>query len=557
MRREGGVSGRVLPEDGRHHRSRGSPWRSGQQRGPGHRGGSQHRAPPPQRIGLSFLENLLEKSPSEVAITLASSPGLEEALSQVAMGPRFLQLLCQVLRKACSSRMDRRSVQQVLGLVRESSFLRVGLPHYVAAMQTEAVPAVRQQFPEHLGHILALVQELVSIFPASAIQHVTMLMSLLPASVNALRASGVDFPKETEEGLARLEGYIRHLQEKRREGTLRADNHTLLPPATTTTPHPGEEGPAGDYRTLSLFPTYEELHGGEKPLLRPNLVAQPYESPALYLETHFRLLREDFVRPLREGILQLLLLLPGPEDRAWPWRRQQAPDDLRVYLDTRILSPLCSGNGIEYKVQFDTRPLRFVRWECSKRLLYGSLVCLSKDHFETFLFATVAQRESRDLREGIVYLSFSEGSRPLLAEVQPLDSFLMVETTAYFEAYRHVLHALQEMQPQEVPFQKHIVRCQADVAGPAYLARGGSSCYNLSCLLRKPGLQGQEETEGAPAALGGVGRGQGVDVFNLQQWPTEEALGLDESQLQALQLALTKELAIIQGPRAQGRPSWD
>uniref|UniRef100_A0A6J0UWU2 NFX1-type zinc finger-containing protein 1 n=1 Tax=Pogona vitticeps TaxID=103695 RepID=A0A6J0UWU2_9SAUR len=516
--------------------------------GPG-RGGDAQKPParPPQRIGPAFLEGLLEKEPSEVAITLASSTGLKEALSQTAMGPRFLQLLCQVLRRACCSRMDRKSIQQVLGLVKESSFLQICLPRYVTAMLTEAVPAMRHQFPEHMGNILALVQELVSIFPASSIRQVTLLMSLLPASVNALRASGVDFPEETEKTLENLQGYIQHLQERRREGTLRVDSHTLVPAS------PGERGEDGeeegeDYRTLSIFPTYEEVHQEKKPLLRPNLVAQPYESPAVYLDTHFRLLREDFVRPLREGILQLLL---RSEDQGL---RRLKFDDIRVYFDTRILSPLCSVNGIEYKVQFDTKPLKFVRWENSKRLLYGSLVCLSKDHFETFLFATIAQREGQDLRKGLVHLAFSERSRPLLAEVQPTDAFLMVETTAYFEAYRHVLQALQEMRHQEVPFQKYIVRCEAQVTEPEYLARGGGGGYDLSCLLQKPGpRQRQEEGAAAPEPLRGLGRSPKIDILDPQQWPTEEALGLDESQLQALRLALTKELAIIQGPPGTGK----
>lgn len=35
-------------------------------------------------------------------------------------------------------------------------------------------------------------------------------------------------------------------------------------------------------------------------------------------------------------------------------------------------------------------------------------------------------------------------------------------------------------------------------------------------------------------------------------WPRMEELGLDESQKAALQLALTKELAIIQGPPGTG-----
>lgn len=37
-----------------------------------------------------------------------------------------------------------------------------------------------------------------------------------------------------------------------------------------------------------------------------------------------------------------------------------------------------------------------------------------------------------------------------------------------------------------------------------------------------------------------------------EAWPRKEELGLDESQMKAFQLALTKELAIIQGPPGTG-----
>nr|XP_034979822.1 NFX1-type zinc finger-containing protein 1 [Zootoca vivipara] len=497
----------------------------------GPRGALQHRGP---MISTRFLHELLEKDPSEVAITLASNPSLREALSPVVMRPDLVQLLCQVLNKACLSRMDRQSIQRLLETVKESSFLRVYLPQYVADMLTEARPEVRRQCPQHIASVVALLQELVSIFPASSLQKVAMLMSVLPGSVNGLRALGVDFPEELDRSLEKLQGFVQHLQERRREGTLRVDSCTLLQPTA-----PGEEG---EYRTMSIYPTYEEVNGSQKPFLRPNLISQPYESPAIYLDTHFRLLREDFVRPLREGILQFLQSL---ED-AGPGRRRRF-DDIQVYLDARVLAPLCSRTGLDYMVHFDSKPLRGVRWENSKRLLYGSLVCLSKDNFETFLFATVSNREPKELCKGFVHLSFAGHSEALLAEVQPSDSFVMVETTAYFEAYRHVLQGLQELQEEDIPFQRYIVHCEAQVREPAYLRRElGSSVYDLRCLMAKP--PPAAEASGA----GGAPEGH-VDVLDPSQWPTQEAVGLDESQLQALKLALTKELAIIQGPPGTGK----
>lgn len=101
-------------------------------------------------------------------------------------------------------------------------------------------------------------------------------------------------------------------------------------------------------------------------------------------------------------------------------------------------------------------PTQFVRWQNSKRLIYGSLVCMSCDNFETFLFATVSDRDPKELEKGFVQLSFLGESRRALAGVEAHQSFLMVETTAYFEAYRYVLEGLQELEVENLPFQRSV-----------------------------------------------------------------------------------------------------
>uniref|UniRef100_A0A8C4PVY6 Zinc finger NFX1-type containing 1 n=1 Tax=Equus asinus TaxID=9793 RepID=A0A8C4PVY6_EQUAS len=483
-----------------------------------------------KKLGYKFLESLLQKDPSEVVITLATSSGLKELLSQSVMKSNFLELICRVLRKACSSKMDRQSVLHVLGILKNSKFLKVCLPSYVVGMTTEPTPDIRNQYPEHISNIISLLQDLVSVFPASSVQETSMLISLLPASLNALRASGVNIEEETEKNLEKVQTIIEHLQEKRREGTLRVDTYTLVQPKS--------EDHVESYRTMPIYPTYNEVHLDERPFLRPNIISGKYDSTAVYLDTHFRLLREDFVRPLREGILELLQSF---EDQGL---RKRKFDDIRIYFDTRIITPVCSSSGIVYKVQFDTKPLKFVRWQNSKRLLYGSLVCMSKDNFETFLFATVSNREQEDLCRGIVQLCFNEQSQHLLAEVQPSDSFLMVETTAYFEAYRHVLEGLQEIQEEDIPFQRNIVECDSYVKEPRYLLMGGR--YDFTPLIKNPSATGESlrNTEDLKHLR--------VNVLDPSQWPSKEALKLDDSQMEALQFALTRELAIIQGPPGTG-----
>lgn len=81
---------------------------------------------------------------------------------------------------------------------------------------------------------------------------------------------------------------------------------------------------------------------------------------------------------------------------------------------------------------------------------------------------------------------------------------------------------------------RYIVECSTDVRPPAYLRRQG--VYDLSHVAK-------------PEHKNSIRPFNSLDV---DAWPDMEELGLDESQMKAFQLALTKELAIIQGPPGTG-----
>ena len=81
---------------------------------------------------------------------------------------------------------------------------------------------------------------------------------------------------------------------------------------------------------------------------------------------------------------------------------------------------------------------------------------------------------------------------------------------------------------------RYIVECSSDVEPPAYLLRADT--YDLSAIA-------------APEFKSSI---KSFHTLDPEAWPPMEQLGLDESQMRALQIALTKELAIIQGPPGTG-----
>ncbi|XP_024125640.1 NFX1-type zinc finger-containing protein 1 isoform X2 [Oryzias melastigma] len=484
------------------------------------------------RMGYKALEELHQEDPSVVAISLSSDPAFHKLLNAKEIRPDLLQLMCLVLSKAFKSRAERGTLQHLGSVLKDSNFIQSTLLQYVGGMVSEPNPDRRAQYPQHLENILTILSQVLSMFPASSVKAVSMLLTLVQASINSLRGSGVDVDPRVEENVGQLKGLIDHLQERSREGTLRSDRDTyaLLP---TDGDNQGDEEQQ-DFRTIPIYPTSEEFQQDHKPFLRPNLTSQRYTNSHLYLDTHFRLLREDFVRPLREGIQQLLYIQMNLGSNMIPAKTKHF-DDIRVYFDTQLVVPKCTQTGLAYVVQFDIKPLKFVRWQNSKRLLYGSLVCLSCNNFESFLYATVSDRDPKNLQKGQVQIIFTEDSRYKLARIPTDQLFLMVETSAYFEAYRYVLEGLKEQEEEDIPFQRYIVECNKDVHPAEYLK--GDDVYDLSSVA-DPEYK------------------KSIKPFHSlkpEAWPSMHELGLDESQMKAFQLALTKELAIIQGPPGTGK----
>jgi len=60
-----------------------------------------------------------------------------------------------------------------------------------------------------------------------------------------------------------------------------------------------------DFHDVSVFPRAEEILSNDKQLdarIRANIVSGKYDTVMHYLDTHFRLLREDAITSIRDGI---------------------------------------------------------------------------------------------------------------------------------------------------------------------------------------------------------------------------------------------------------------
>ncbi|KAK0419938.1 hypothetical protein QR680_014416 [Steinernema hermaphroditum] len=282
------------------------------------------------------------------------------------------------------------------------------------------------------------------------------------------------------------------------------------------------EPPPEDFRTISVVPTKEDMLVIDRPYLRKNITKGHYDNGDHYLDVQFRLLREDFLDPLRSGVNSY---------RSAAGTRGKG--DVYVYENVKIGFPELDKKMGEmvFRVQF--KPRHRCRW--IRQMIFGSLVVLSKDGFEQdFIFGTVAIRELRDLQKGIVKLLL-----PRMDDVDHAAGYRMIESSAYYEAYHHVLRGLQTFAPgEDIPFHKYLVDVNTEPGVPSYFARNN---YKIDFGV----IYGDNDSSYRHKKV--------IDVRRACEQINPADVHLDDSQHKALTMAFQQELVVIQGPPGTGK----
>ncbi|KAF8429157.1 putative DEAD box helicase [Tirmania nivea] len=280
--------------------------------------------------------------------------------------------------------------------------------------------------------------------------------------------------------------------------------------------------PTSAWRMKPEIPTVQDLLCAEVDI-PPNRVKGKWQSVEEYLGTHYELLREDAYSTLRDATLSVRMT-PTMDDLT----------EICIYENVRIVGYTWSNHGVGVKCSFSlNRARKKIQWANSKRLIPGTLVCLSCDNFKeekNMRLATVLARPvtSLELNPPEVDLLFADDQ----IEIDSHKPWLMVESRgSYFEAYKHTLKALQRMKPSNFPLHEHIVSIETEIPPPQYIQ--DEPVLNLSL------------------AFPDIGDLTSVNV--LGQWPKIKESIIDQNQLQALKRMITSQLAIVQGPPGTGK----
>ncbi|CAF0779112.1 unnamed protein product [Rotaria sordida] len=346
---------------------------------------------------------------------------------------------------------------------------------------------------------------------------------------------------------------------------------------TTTTNHIEYEDnppPPDDYRQLQIVPDVREILSEKRTYLRENIVDGVYKDPQHYLDIHFRLLRADFVGPLRDGIEQYLSKAGGKNF------------NVRIYENVRSLGPrLSPRNGIVYDLYLDPKMASKISWANSRRLIYGNLLVLTHDQFKSCAFVTIEDRSNieKDFILSVKTLENVNMTEQIQIDLDDIDfsyTLTMIETMTYFEAYRPVLSALQSINIDEssFPLAPFLLKLTNEKIPPDYVTP--TTTYDFTPLLVDPNsdvktnivnpdaLSTRRTAHRVPLTQqltikefriiykqsNQVERKfKSVSLLDTNQWPTSDELHLNPKQREALILALTHKVALIQGPPGTGK----
>lgn len=318
-------------------------------------------------IGFRTLENVLTiKSDVELILKLSSDMnGFLVLLDQQNIRLDLMCLILSALAKVSECSTEQETVQLLVHfymrlvpkLSSNANFHRE-IKLYIADLSNHfaAHVANRQKHVEAIQNLLIFLRRLQLTIYQKSFDVVRDLMQLITAQIEFINRKGNSLNEFIVNMLAQLNESVDNFEEMRDE--------------TETTEVLME--PPQDFRKISIYPEAFDILKDHEPFIRENVVQGKYVAGIdHYLDVQFRLLREDFIRPLRDGITEYRHLKDKPEvKKAGKFRIKE----LNVYSNVQIVGSKMLHNEQVHSCKFDCTPFRNMRWQVSA--IYVSLILL-------------------------------------------------------------------------------------------------------------------------------------------------------------------------------------
>ncbi|KAI5066363.1 hypothetical protein GOP47_0018987 [Adiantum capillus-veneris] len=227
-----------------------------------------------------------------------------------------------------------------------------------------------------------------------------------------------------------------------------------------------------------------------------------YDSAEQYIDTYFRLLREDAFASIKKGLADFT---SGHLD----------PRDMTVWFGV-------SAMGVHFEY---SSPGLVVGLQ-----LTDAARCELKSKTQTVLFVEV-------LKDSPASDSPSSQGSPW-ARILHASNMVVAESPAYYRAYEPVLKALQQLDAEMIPFACELVLAKPSKKPPDYL--NGSTLLNWSSLCAEDSSSTYGELKAGIHAM-------------VPPIPRGFKSILDHTQIDAVNHILQHQLAMIQGPPGTGK----
>lgn len=309
-----------------------------------------------QPIGSKTLEAVLKiENDAELILKLSSRKnGFLLLLDQNSIDSDMMCLILAALARVSNSSTELTMIQLLVHfymeiipkLCRNSNFHRE-LKLYIADLNKHLVvnSPQRDKHIEAVQHLLVFLRRLQTTVYLKSFDPVRDLMELITTQIefinrkgNSLSANIIDIMSQLNESLQNFE-----VMKKETEQIV-----ALMEPPD-------------DFRKISIHPDTFDILSNHEPFIRENVVDGRYVAGVdHYLDVQFRLLREDFVRPLRNGISEYRHIKSNPEQMAATKFRI---NDLNIYNKVRICRSEMIHNDQIYYCNFDITPFRHLLWQ--------------------------------------------------------------------------------------------------------------------------------------------------------------------------------------------------
>ncbi|XP_027846821.2 NFX1-type zinc finger-containing protein 1-like [Aphis gossypii] len=463
------------------------------------------------RFGYKRLEELIFKDPSEIVFVMSNKVNGFLDLFKQNKEPDWIYLLIKVSAKICSTELIESKHFLLTELMCNQFFDH--LKTYILSTPNEKNVNRCNNMNTFYEDCLVVFQSITTLFPKTAKERLKEIIVSSNIALNGIKSYSSHI-KINEVTMIEMNDLLQKVNDTKLTEKLELEEKLVIENVAQLMP------PPGNFRELTVYPTSIDLEYGE-PFLRPNIYKGVYQNVEHYLDVQFRLLREDFISPLREGIQFYKDIINDQRQH----QRRKKINNIRIYNNVKFEK---KGDFVRdkygYLVNFDEKKKLKINWEVAKRFMNGSLLLFSGNGFRTFFMGIVLVRKIELLTQGKILVELLEDAQPLFNT-----SLTMVESEVFFEPYKCSMQVLKNINTNKFPMEKYIISACNDINYPYYLEKLPEDydyTIDLDIIFK---------------------------VRNNENWPTKEELGLDEFQYGAFRAALTQEFTIIQGPPGTGK----